>query len=397
MKMKMKRIITTLLVMAFVATMLPPVSVYAATETIEVTVNVDGFEITTEALQEAGTVLVPFSFLEEAIGAIASFNPRTRRISIDTAAFAFRMEVGRRGYTRNGAARQLPVAPRLVEGVPFVPMEPIITGIGGVIGVDLLTSTLTITYFSAITGRVAIGGSTTLHPFMQEAADFLSELNTGLTVTVAAGGSGAGETGVVNRTINIGMISRSLGSAFQGRIRRVIPVAHDAVAIVVHPSNPITDLSMEDARAIFMGEITNWNEVGGNNAPIIIHTRAPGSGTGDTVNDMLLGSGNTVVATATPHVSNGLQRGAVAADANSIGFLSVGYLDATVSGVTLGGIAPTFETVTSGAYPLGRNLYLLSENRPAGASARVIDFIRTTHAQQEFIVGAEFLGIRPLN
>jgi len=395
--MKVKRIIATLLITAFVAALLPAVPVYAATETLSVTVNVDGFEITTEAVQESGTILVPFSFLEEAVGAIASYNPRNRRINIDTAAFAFRMEVGRRSYARNGSTRQLAVAPRLVDGVPFVPMEPIITGIGGTIGVDLATATLTVTYFSDITGRVTIGGSTTLHPFMQEAADFLGELNSGLTVTVAAGGSGAGETGVVNRTINIGMISRSLGSAFQGRIRRVIPVGHDAVAIVVHPRNSVSDLSIEDARAIFLGEITNWNEVGGNNAPIIIHTRAPGSGTGDTVNDMLLGSGNTVVGTATPHVSNGLQRGAVAADVNAIGFLSVGYLDATVKGLTLGGVAPTFETVTGGAYPLGRNLYLLSENRPTGASARVIDFIRTTHAQQEFVVGAEFLGIRPLN
>jgi phosphate transport system substrate-binding protein len=198
------------------------------------------------------------------------------------------------------------------------------------------------------------------------------------------------------------MSSSTVSADRQRQIRHIIPVAYDAIAIVVHPSNSVSNLSLEQAAAIFRGEITNWNEVGGDSAPIIVHTRDGVSGTGATIREMLIrpiyGSSNdTVVETATPHVSNGLQRNAVANDANAIGFLSIGYVDNTVKFVSLNDIAPTFDTVVSGAYPLGRNLYLLSRNRPVDASARVIDFIRSNHAQQEFIAAAEFLTIRPIN
>jgi phosphate transport system substrate-binding protein len=234
---------------------------------------------------------------------------------------------------------------------------------------------------------------------MVAAADYLNELNKDLNITVAGGGSGAGQTGTIDGTNNIGMSSSSVSADRARRISRIIPVAYDAIAIVVHPSNSVTNLTIEQAAGIFNGAITNWSQVGGNNAPIIVHTRDGVSGTGSTVREMLLrpiyGADNdSIVATATPHVSNGLQRNAVSSDANAIGFLSVGYVDSTVKGVSLNDIAPTFDTVVSGAYPLGRNLYLLSRNRPMGASARVFDFIRSNHAQQEFIAAAEFLTIR---
>jgi phosphate transport system substrate-binding protein len=380
--------------------LIPAVSVSAAaTETK--TVVVDGFEISTSAVTDGTTVLVPFRFLEESVGAITSYNARTRRISIRTAGFTFAMDVGSRNYMFNGRRSTLPAAPRLVDGVPYVPLAKVITDIGGKIDVPA-TGNITITYFSGLSGKVVITGSTTLYPFVVAASDFMNELNPNLNITVAGGGSGAGQTGTIDGTNNIGMSSSSVSADRARSIRHIIPVAYDAIAIVVHPSNPVTNLTLAQAAGIFNGSITNWSAVGGNNAPIIVHTRDGVSGTGTTVREMLLrpifGADNdAIVATATPHVSNGLQRNAVSGDANAIGFLSVGYVDDTIKALTLDDVAPTFDTVVSGSYPLGRNLYLLSKNRPMGASARMIDFIRSNHAQQEYIAAAEFLTIRPIN
>lgn len=398
--MIVKRITAICLAMLLTATILPALAVNAAAprvnhQTVETTVVVDGFEITTETVTIDGTVLVPFRFLEEAVGAITTYNPRNRRISIRTAAFQFNLEVGSVNYTRNAARRRLDVAPVLIRNVPFVPMYNIITGIGGTFGVDIANRLLTVTYFSNMTGSVIISGSTTLYPFAVAAADHLNSINEGLTVNVSGGGSGAGRNAVIDGTTHIGMDSGSPNEAQRRAIREFIPVAFDAVAIVVHPSNPIENLTTEQAAGIFLGEITNWNQVGGSNAPIIVHVRDGLSGTGDTVQSMLL-SGTPWIGTATPHASNGLQRNAVSTDPNAIGFLSVGYLDGTVSGVSLNGIVPNFETVSSGAYPLSRNLNLLSLRRPTGNSARFIDFIRSAHGQS-IVAEAEFLPIRPLH
>jgi len=396
--MKVKRIIATCLAMLMVVALLP-VRVHANTADlvpVETMVVVDGFEITTEAVSVGSSVLVPFRFLEEAVGAITSFNPRTRRINIRTAAFNFNLEVGRINYTRNSISRRLPTAPVLINGVPFVPMYEIVTGIGGTFGIDIVNRVVTITYFSAMSGTVTVGGSTTLNPFILAAADTLNEMNDNLTINVTGGGSGTGRTQLINGELHIAMCSAlTIPDAQRRAIREVIPVAFDAVAIVVHPSNPISDLSMEYARAIFLGEITNWNQVGGNNAPIIIHTRDAASGTADAFRTLLLG-GTPWVATATPHASNGLQRNAISADPNAIGFLSIGYLDGTVRGVSLDGVVPNFETVSSGAYALNRNLHLMSISRPTGSAARFIDFVRSANGQM-VVAEAEFLPIRPLH
>lgn len=393
--MRVKRIIALCLAMLMMAAFLP-VHVSANTvSTVERTFSVDGFEITTDVVVSGNAVLVPFSFLEEAVGAIATYNPRNRQISILTARYTFRLTVGNVQYTRQGVNRRLSAAPILVGGVPFVPMREIITGIGGTFDVNLATSMIEIVYFSNMTGSVIVSGSTTLVPFMQDIADRLNAMNTGLTINVSGGGSGAGRNAVIDRTTHVGMDSGTPNATQRAAIRHFIPVAFDAVAIVTHPSNPVANLTTEQARSIFMGEITNWNQVGGNNAPIIVHIRDGLSGTGDVMQSELLGSGNAFVAGATPHASNGLQRNATAGDANAIAFLSIGYVDNTVRAVTLNGVAPTFETVASGAYVLNRNLNLLSLNRPTGSSARLIDFVRSAQGQS-IIYAAEFLPIRPL-
>ncbi|MCL2708021.1 MAG: substrate-binding domain-containing protein [Defluviitaleaceae bacterium] len=396
--MKLKQTIAAVLIAAFVTLGLPPAATLRAAS-VTTTVEVDGFKITTEVVTESGKSLVPLSFFEKTVGAVTAYSARAKRISIRTAANSFVMMIGSKSYSFNGKQGAMAVAPKLIDGQPYVQMDTVLTAIGATINANVASGTFSIEYFTGMKGSVKITGSTTLQGFVTEAADFLNEMNPGLNVSVAGGGSGTGINDTINGTNNIGMSSSVLNDAQKKEIKHIIPVALDGIAIITHPSNPVNNLTAAQAAKIFKGEITNWKDVGGNNAPIIVQTRESGSGTLATFQELLMrpvyGRDNeTVVATATPHVSAQLVMMAVAADANAIGFDSVGVLDDTVKVVTLNNVMPNFETVESGAYLLGRQLFVLSKGVPSGASAKFIDFLRAQECQQNFIINGGYLSIR---
>jgi phosphate transport system substrate-binding protein len=388
--MKLKKAINALLTAVLIAAFIPPLSVRAASTTV----SVDGFEIVTETVAESGKTLVPFKFFEDALGAIASYNAKSKQISIRTAANSFSMTVGKKGYTVNGTAQKMDAAPMLVDGIPYVQIDPVLDGVGAKVSADIASGTISISYFTDMTGSVKLTGSTTLQPIAMKAADFLNGANKGLKISVAGGGSGTGISDTKNGVNNIGMSSRKLTDAELKDIKHVIPVALDAIAVIVNPDNPVNNLTTDQAKQIFTGDIKNWKEVGGNDAPILIQTRETGSGTLQTLIDLLLGSGNSVAATATPHTSSELIKQAVAGDKNAVGFDSVGFVDGTVKALSLNNVAPNKETVESGAYAMGRLLYVISKGRPSGASAKFIDFLRAKECQEKFVIEENFLSIR---
>ncbi len=161
-------------------------------------------------------------------------------------------------------------------------------------------------------------------------------------------------------------------------------IANDGIAIIVHPNNPVKNLTKEQAAKIFLGEIKNWNEVGGNNAPILVQTRETGSGTLATLEEMLLEK-KQVVSTATPHTSSALVKQAVAKSANAIGFDSIGFVDNTVKAISLNGTAPTADNVKNGSYVMSRNLLVFTKNKPTGASAMLIDYLRSSFCQENIV------------
>jgi phosphate transport system substrate-binding protein len=388
--MKAKQFISALLAVVFVAAFIPPVRARAATATV----SVDGFKIATETAAESGRTLVPVKFFEDALGAIAAYNAKAKQISIKTAEYSFAMVIGKKNYTLNGAQKKVDVAPTLVDGVPYVQIDAVLSGVGAEVGADIASNSISISYFTDMSGSIKLTGSTTLQPIAMKAADFLNGVNKKLNVSVAGGGSGTGISDTKNGVNNIGMSSRKLTDAELADIKHVIPVALDAIAVIVNPDNPVSDLTTEQAKLIFTGEIKNWNEVGGNDAPILIQTRETGSGTLQTLIDLLLGSGNSVAGTATPHTSSELIKQAVAGDKNAVGFDSVGFVDSTVKALSLNNVAPNKETVESGAYAMGRLLYVISKGRPSGASAKFIDFLRARECQEKFVIEENFLSIR---
>jgi phosphate transport system substrate-binding protein len=157
----------------------------------------------------------------------------------------------------------------------------VILALGTIVGMVPATWAETPT---GLSGSLTIAGSTTVLPINQECARLLMVANPDLRISVSGGGSGHGVEAAGAGEIDIGAVSRDVKSSELEKYPDLKPVAigKDSVAIVVHPSNSISDLTLEQAAKIFSGEITNWKDVGGADAAIRVITREAGSGTRET-------------------------------------------------------------------------------------------------------------------
>lgn len=350
------------------------------------TIKVDGVTIPSDVapINANGSVLVPLTVISNAMGAETSWNQSNQQATLKSAAYTVVFTVGKKECTVNGVKKTLTAAPQNVNSRVLVPIRAFSEILGASVNWTQATNTVTVNYFSKMKGTIKITGSTTVQPIAQAAADKLIKMNSGLSITVAGGGSGAGIKDAAAGTNDIGMSSRELTTDEAAKLK-VFGVARDGIAIIVHPSNKVTSLTKEQASKIFLGEIKNWNEVGGANAPILVQTRETGSGTRTTLEEMLL-SKKSVVATATPSSSSQLIKQAVAKNVNAIGYDSVGYLDNTVKAVTLDGKAASAANVKSNTYPLGRELYIVSKGTPSNLAAMFIDYLKTFDIQKNVVV-----------
>ncbi|MDR1589224.1 MAG: phosphate ABC transporter substrate-binding protein PstS family protein [Oscillospiraceae bacterium] len=388
----MKKRITAFLTLALVAALiLIPAS--AALAAPAITLEIDGRVVASDQapIVKDGRTLVPVRVITETLGATVSWNQTSRRVTVETAGFTVVFTIGSKSYTVNGASKTLDVPPEISNGRTLVPIRALAESIGADVNYDAAANKATVNYFTGLKGSVKVSGSTTVLPIMQAAADELLKSNSGLSIAVAGGGSGAGINDTRDGANNVGMSSREL-TADEKSTLNPVAVAGDGIAIIVHPSNPVKSLTKEQAAKIFLGEIKNWRDVGGNNAPIFVQTRETGSGTLSTLEEMLLEK-NPVVGTATPFTSSALIKQAVAKSENAIGFDSIGFVDATVKAVALDGVTPGEQTVKDGSYPLSRSLYVLTKGRADGLSARLIDYLRTAGVQNNIVKKEGYISI----
>ena len=378
--MKMKKTISTLLAVI----MLLGLSAGTANAADPISIVIDGNTVSAAVapVVEDGRTLVPLRVISEALGAAVSWNASAQQATIETSAYTVVFTIGSANYTVNGAQKTLDVSAKIIDGSTMIPLRAFAESIDAL--VDFANNAVIIRYFSNIAGSIKVSGSTTVQPIMEAAARKLEEMNSGrLSITVAGGGSGAGMNDTKSGANNIGMSSSSI-SAADREIVEAFTIAKDAIAIIVHPSNPVNNLTQEQVKAIFTGEIKNWNEVGGNNAPIIIHTRETGSGTLTTLEDLLL-SKEKVVDRATPYTSAELLKNAVARDQNGIGFDSIGFVDSTVKALSLNDVAPGATTVNDGTYAASRSLYVFTRGVPGTMEAVIIDYLRSADCQNNIV------------
>ena len=237
--------------------------------------------------------------------------------------------------------------------------------------------------------KITIAGSTTILPISEDWAN-LFQRETGIIVNVQGGGSTNGINLIKAGKIDIGASSRSLSNEEEDGLRK-IEIGKDALAIVVHTDNSITEISTEQLRKIFSGKIKNWQELGGANRPIQVLNRESGSGTRSTFEELIMCSSKEENISAKCERmelssivlnSNAEVKRSVMAIPDSIGYISFGFLDNNVKALVLDGISPIEDEVRAGNYPIARGLYYLipSQKQSPEIVHKFLSFIKTPQA-----------------
>lgn len=232
---------------------------------------------------------------------------------------------------------------------------------------------------------VTVKGSDTMVILGQRFAEVYMREHSGTVIQVTGGGSGTGIAALINGTTDIAESSRPIKSSEAQQVKdkfgvEVIetPVALDGLAVYVHGSNPINELSLAQVKAIYTGKLTNWKSVGGKDAPIVLYSRENNSGTYVYFKEHVLNN-EDFAPTAQTLAGTAAVVNAVAKDPNAIGYGGIAY-GAGIKALkikrdeTSPAIPPTQENVLSGAYPISRYLYFYTAGKPTNPVAE--DFIR---------------------
>ncbi len=227
-----------------------------------------------------------------------------------------------------------------------------------------------------LSGSISEAGSTSVQPLAEQMATEFMNLHPKVRITISGGGSSAGVKACANGTVDIGGASRDIKMTEADLIP--IAIARDAVAVAVHPDNPVSGLTVEQVKSIYEGQITNWSEVGGKDKKIVVLSREEGSGTRDCFETKVT---EEIKLDALFFDSNGAVKTKLSSEPDAIGFLSLGYVGG-LKALSLDGVEPTMENCMSGKYPVLRRLYLLTSEVPEGAVKEFLDFCRSDEGQK---------------
>ena len=230
---------------------------------------------------------------------------------------------------------------------------------------------------------ISISGSTTVQPIAVAAAEDWMNAHSKDIITVSAGGSSVGIKDVAAGTSDIGMASRELKQSEKDENPDLVQhiVAKDGIGIIVHKNNPITGLTLEQVKKMYLGEITNWNEIGGPDKEIVIVGRDSASGTRATFDELVLDDQDPSE-NMQQKQSNGQVHETIKTNENAIGYVGLGYVDVEVKGVPIDGVEPTVTNVQLGNYPISRNLNMFTKGAATGLAKDFIDYLLSTEGQQ---------------
>jgi phosphate transport system substrate-binding protein len=250
----------------------------------------------------------------------------------------------------------------------------------------------------AFAERLVLQGSTTVFPITVATAEAFMRENPGTDLSVRGGGSGTGIRALVEGGRIIAHSSRPMRHSEKMAMRAAgrNPVEHiialDGMAIIVHPTNPVKNLTMEQVRDIYAGKITDWREVGGAPGRIVVVSRDIGSGTFGSFVDIVM-DGKAIHPGSLFQASSGAVVEAVAGSPAAIGYVGVGFLDARTRAIKVDGIYPEIESVITGEYPISRPLFFYTDGEPRGLAKRYIDFVLSP-AGQRIIKEQGFFPVR---
>jgi phosphate binding protein len=233
---------------------------------------------------------------------------------------------------------------------------------------------------AALSGTLTIAGSTSVQPFSEVLAEKFMEENKGVQINVQGGGSAVGIESAISGAAQIGASSRALTADEKTKLKDV-QIALDGIAIVVNSANNIKALKTEDVMNIYLGNIKNWKELGGSDAPITVVSREDGSGTRDAFTTLVMNK-KDILKTAIIQNSTGAVATTVAGDKNAIGYVSLASVNNTIKALDIDGVAATDANVKNGTYKLQRPFVYVTKDAPAGLAKAFIDFVLSTEGQK---------------
>jgi phosphate transport system substrate-binding protein len=222
-----------------------------------------------------------------------------------------------------------------------------------------------------LAGTIKSVGSTSVQPYATDLSDNFTTKYPNAIVQVSGGGSGAGIKAAQDGTAQIGMSSRELTQAEKDSGLKETVIAYDGIAIIVNNANAaVTNLSTTQIRDIFAGNITNWKNVGGNDAAITLVTREAGSGTRTAFQELVMLNKVNITNSAIVQSSTGAITQTVAGDRNAIGYISFGSLDSAVKALQVNGVAPSISTIKDKTYKIQRPFLYVTKGEPTDAVAK---------------------------
>ena len=232
---------------------------------------------------------------------------------------------------------------------------------------------------TALTGSVSTDGSTSMEKVIGALSESFMAQNSGVTVNYNPTGSGSGITAVQEGTCDIGLSSRALKDEEKSAGLKETVLAYDGIAIIVHPDNPVSDLSVEQIAKLYTGEITNWKDVGGNDAEVVLIGREAASGTRITgtkdkcrYRQELTSTGDVITA--------------VSQNPDAIGYASLASIKDTVKALNVDGVTPGEATVKDGSYKVQRPFVLVTVDGKALSPAAQAFFDYATSSDAASII-----------
>jgi len=247
--------------------------------------------------------------------------------------------------------------------------------------------------------KITMNGSTTVFPIAQKAAEVYMDKHPNVKISVEGTGSGNGIAALIDGTTDIANASREIKqeeiekAKAKGVNPYEIPIALDAISIIVNPANPITNLTREQVIDIFTGKITNWKELGWKDAPIVVISRDTSSGTYGAFMELALPKDAQITDKAIYQSSNQTVKNTVASTEGAIGYVGLGYLDSSVKAVSYEGVMPSKETAINKTYKLSRHLYMYTNGEPKGEVKNFIDFVLSPEGQ-DIVESVGFIRIK---